>query len=178
METRNAVRCITATLALLALANGGAVAGEPEVWTGLDFQFVRGDGVDGTAPENQDRITENVWIARGNFQGIYNAAQEGGYTINVSPVDTEWATGSAADWESLTFQPWQAWTGGAPDGPPNSVGVEAVVHLITDDIYIDIRFDSWTASGGGGFAYMRATGQTPVAAASWSAIKGRFSERD
>ena len=47
-------------------------------------------------------------------------------------------------------------------------GVDAVVHLITEDIYIDIRFLSWTTgngqggTGGGGFSYMRST-PAPVA---------------
>jgi hypothetical protein len=35
--------------------------------------------------------------------------------------------------------------------------MNAVVHLITDDIYIDIKFTQWTQSGGGGFAYVRST---------------------
>jgi hypothetical protein len=36
-----------------------------------------------------------------------------------------------------------------------------VVHLITDDIYIDIKFLSWTSGGaGGGFSYERSTDQT------------------
>ena len=41
------------------------------------------------------------------------------------------------------------------------VGVDAVVHLISDDIYIDIKFISWTKGqgseipAGGGFSYER-----------------------
>jgi hypothetical protein len=42
--------------------------------------------------------------------------------------------------------------------PPGSVGVDAVVHLITDDIYLSLKFTSWSASGsGGGFSYERST---------------------
>jgi hypothetical protein len=41
-----------------------------------------------------------------------------------------------------------------------------VVHLISDDIYLDINFTSWTQGGdvnGGGFSYTRSTpGASPV----------------
>jgi hypothetical protein len=125
------------------------------VWTGHEFTFTKAPFANPTLPQNQDRITENVWITRGDLQGIYNAATEDGYTHFVSPADTEWATGSAADWESLTFAPWEEWADGAP---PATVGVDAVVHLISDDIYLDIRFTQWSIGGaaGGGFAYVRA----------------------
>jgi hypothetical protein len=41
------------------------------------------------------------------------------------------------------------------------VGRNAVVHLITDDIYIDIRFTQWSCCGAGGVSYLRGT--PPVA---------------
>src|ERR1043166_1724755 len=41
--------------------------------------------------------------------------------------------------------------------PPLSVGHDAVVHLKTDDIYIDINFISWSSRIGGGFSYSRST---------------------
>lgn len=127
-----------------------------EVWSGRTFTFAKPDSADWTQPENQDRLTDAVWLTRGHNRGLFNLAQEDGYTVLVSPQDTEWATGDAADWAQLTFAPWQIWNGGVP---PDMVGVDAVVHLISDDIYIDIRFESWTAAnGGGGFSYTRATG--------------------
>ena len=40
--------------------------------------------------------------------------------------------------------------------PPCQVGNDMVLHLITDDIYIDIKYLSWTQNGqGGGFSYQR-----------------------
>lgn len=116
--------------------------------------FEKGDLVDWTLAENQDRITPNVWITRADTQGIFNIAQETAYdALNNSPVDTEWATGAAADWATLSFADWTTWTG---NSPPSTIGVDAVVHLITDDIYIDIRLVSWSGGGpGGGFSYLR-----------------------
>ena len=46
-----------------------------------------------TVPTNQDRITSNVWITRGNHNGghIFNIHDETGYAAT-SPAGTEWAT--------------------------------------------------------------------------------------
>jgi hypothetical protein len=140
-------------IASLLLLCGAAQA--QQVWMGLGHFFEKPNFADWTDPAYQDRITDNVWITRGDRRGIFNIATEPGYDDFVSPADTEWATGSAADWQSLTFQNWQDWH--ASD-PPSTVGLDAVVHLISDDIYIDIRFESWTVGGfnGGGFSYLRA----------------------
>lgn len=134
----------------------------PVVWTGPTTTFTKVDGADWTQAANQDRITGNVWITRQNIRGLINFASESSYTHDASPADTEWASGSAADWASLTFQPWELW-GDSIGQKPDIVGVPAVLHLITDDIYLDIQFTSWTSSaGGGGFAYERSTVPEPV----------------
>ena len=41
------------------------------------------------------------------------------------------------------------------------VGKNYVIHLITDDIYIDLKILSWSSgqNGGGGFSYERSTNQ-------------------
>ncbi len=143
------------TLALCAVWGAfGATASGQTVWTGPPTTFTKVDFADWTLQEHQDRMTDNVWITRANAQGIFNINVEDGYTLT-SPADTEWAFGSAADWENLTFQTWFDWHGGSP---PSVIDVAAVVHLITDDIYLDITFLSWTSGGGGGgFSCRRST---------------------
>lgn len=135
---------------LLVLAGA---AGAQTVWTGPDITFTKPDGADWNLPENQDRITDSVWITRQSFAGIYNIAVEPGYT-DPSPADTEWAYGSAADYENLVFDTWVNWAGNVP---PATINQDAVVHLISEDIYIDIKFTSWSCCGFGGFAYVRST---------------------
>lgn len=127
-----------------------------DIWNGPAIEFVRLAGVDGSLPENQDMITPNVVIARGNTQGIFNSAQESFYSMFSSPSDTEWATGTTADLGLLTFTDWQTWAN-SNGGPPETIGIDAVLHLISDDIYIDIQFTAWTQGPGGGFAYLRST---------------------
>jgi hypothetical protein len=143
-----------------------------EIWSGRTHTFEKVDYADWTLPENQDRLTDRVWLTRANSHGIFNIAHETLYAPHVSPQDTEWATGDAVNWASLTFTDWQTWTANIP---PNTIGVDAVVHLITDDIYVDIRFESWTAAAlGGGFRYIRGVPATPVDGATWSTLKALF----
>lgn len=162
-----------AWLALLGLGLVAAPATAQQVWSGTTFYFEKPDSANWGDPAYQDRITDDVWITRANRMGIFNIAQEGSFTHDVSPVDTEWATGSATEWETLVFQNWEDWAGSGGI-PPATVGVDAVVHLIGDDIYLDIRFESWTSGAlGGGFAYWRAADPTPVEETSWGRIKAR-----
>ena len=127
-----------------------------DIWDGPSIMFEKDNFSDWTLPENQDWITPNVIITRKDLMGIFNIAQEDSYSNFVSPVDTEWAYGTTADIDSLSFTDWKSWHG---SNPSSSVGLDAVLHLISDDIYIDIRFTSWTlvAGNGGGFSYVRST---------------------
>lgn len=145
-----------AAAAVLASA-AAAPALATEVWSGRTLTFSKADFATWTLPENQDRITPNVWITRADTRGIFNIAVETAFTTG-SPAGTAWATGDAVNHASLTFTDWRTW---AQSFPPGTVGVNAVVHLITDDIYIDIRFDSWSQmASGGGFSYTRAVKPT------------------
>jgi hypothetical protein len=165
---------VCAAVLLLSASTGARAA---QIWSGRTFYFQKANWADWTLPQNQDRITDLVWITRADAMGIFNIAQQDSYAYDVSPLDTEWATGDAVNWQTLTFTTWETWTG---IGPPNTVGVNAVVHLVTDDIYIDIRFDSWTQGGGGGvpagggFSYHRAPDPAAVEPTTWTAIKALY----
>ncbi len=138
-----------------ALAGLATAAAGQQVWTGYDFEFEKVAFSDWTLPENQDRISGNVWITRQDNQGIFNIFAEDSYLQNISPSGTEWAYGRAEDWQSLSFETWQVAVGG---NPPSSVGEEMTLHLVEDDIYLDLMFTSWSSrSSGGGFAWLRAT---------------------
>jgi hypothetical protein len=141
-------------LAVLLLF-GGAVNGAT-VWTGSPMTFTDIAGSDPTLPENQDRLTNHVWTARGSLQGIYNAEQEGSFTHFFSPKDTAWADGTVANYGSLSYTDWDTWAKNIHGGPPNTVGVNAVMHVITDNVYLNVTFTSWGGSGGG-FSYSRST---------------------
>jgi hypothetical protein len=122
------------------------------IWNGPPITFSKANGADPTQAANQDRITPQVWITRGSSRGIYNAKVESSYS-DTSPADTEWAYGTTANLASLTFKSWVEWNGRIP---PNMVGQDAVIHLISEDIYIDIKFTVW-GSRAGNFTYTRST---------------------
>ncbi|MGB5364159.1 MAG: hypothetical protein WBN17_12735 [Aureibaculum sp.] len=124
------------------------------IWTGSKIIFTKADGADWTLEENQDRITSNVWITRANTKGIFNIVSETGYG-DLSPADTEWSQGTTADIGILTFNTWINTSG---NNPTSLLNKDLVLHLITDDIYIDIKFISFSGGGSaGGFAYERST---------------------
>jgi hypothetical protein len=134
-----------------------------EVWNGNFIEFEKDSLADWTLEENQDRITDNVWLTRKNIRGIFNIAQENGFShVNGSPLDTEWAFGTTAQYEDLVYEPWSS----AIDSMVNlMIGEDMVIHLISDDIYIDIKVLEWgiTQAGGGYMRYQRATENVPLA---------------
>jgi hypothetical protein len=139
---------------------------EPLVYTGHSLRFEKDAFADPTLAASQDRILADVAITRGNSRGLFNVAQEDAFVDNFSPAGTEWAfsnnnpvaTLSASNWAALTFDDWQTSLGGAGSLGAAILDGSAVLHLLDQDIYLDIEFTDWgTGSGAGGrFAYDRA----------------------
>lgn len=138
------------------------------VFTGFDVSFNKAVLSDASLVENQDHITDNVRLTRGLNGGLFNIVQESQFELT-SPVDTEWAFAdfnnnpsnlSATDFATLTFSDFTTALGGR-NQVGNTLAVErvGVLHLISDDIYLDIRFLSWgvrRAGEAGAFSYQRA----------------------
>jgi len=150
---------------MISLFNGNEINAQTE-WTGPITTFIKANNADWTLEVNQDRITSNVWITRANNQSVFNIADNTDTTSGdcsfSSPFDTEWAFGTIADGvNTLTFGTFLG-SNFADCAPPSSViNQNAVLHLITDDIYIDIKFLSWSSGdSGGGISYERSTDQT------------------
>ena len=116
--------------------------------------FTKADGADPTLPQNQDRITESVWITRGNDGGqIFNIDRNSRYIKSRSPVGTLWALGTTADLSSLEFRPFRI----AVQSPKDVVGKDLVMFIEAEEIYLDVRFLSWSSGKEGGFSYERTT---------------------
>jgi hypothetical protein len=160
------------TLALiLSLAFSSLFA--QTIWTGPKIVFEKADGADWTLEENQDRLTDSVWITRANNKGLFNVALNDEFIGNganpaefgPSPEGTEWAYGTTADGiENLEFTSWMVATTvndtGGEAVPTTLIDKDMVVHLIADDIYLDIKLLTWAVGGQdgmGGFSYERAT---------------------
>ena len=127
---------------------------EEQVWTSDPITFTKIDNTDESLAENQDRITDNVWITRKLSGGqIYNAVVESSPDKDASPLGTEWAEGVINDYASLKYTTFRA----ATMKPKNAVGKTFVVHLIADNIYLSVRIISWSNNKLGGFSYERTT---------------------
>ncbi|MEM9337992.1 MAG: cadherin repeat domain-containing protein [Bacteroidota bacterium] len=128
-----------------------------DVWSGPTLTFSKASGADPTLEANQDRISSNVFITRDNDGGaIYNAFNEATEDKATSPSGTEWAKGITANLSQLTFSTFRD---ALDNSPKSSPGQDLVLHLIEDDVYLDIKFDSWAQgrTDGGGFSYTRST---------------------
>jgi hypothetical protein len=133
-------------------------------WTGATITISKANFADWTLEANQDRITANVWLTRADTRGLFNIVSETEFdnTDYTSPLDTEWANGTIADGVgTLTFDTWDLTNGEISP----AIGQNKVLHLITDNIYIDFVVTAWTqgagggVSNGGGFSYQRSTDQ-------------------
>ena len=96
---------------------------------------------------------------------LFNAKTESSAEMSgfISPADTEWAEGTSNDLNNLVFTDFKNAAPKNSAGSPKvklMVGRNYVLHLITDDIYIDLKMLSWRSGGnGGGFSYERSTNQ-------------------
>ena len=135
--------------------------GEPEapaytIWSGPKITFTKENSADSADPANQDAITEHVILTRGDRGSLYNVVLEASASGS-SPAGTEWSKGTTADIDSLTFDTLKS---AANNQMQRIVGEPFVLHLIEDDVYLDITFLNWTPGGsGGGFSYERPTAE-------------------
>ena len=125
------------------------------LWEGVPLTFTKDNGGDPTQSASQDRITDNVWLTRGDVGILFNAVSESTANNNSSPAGTEWAQGTFADLEMMEFTNFRAACPG--NKPKNVVGIPMVVHLIEEDVYIEITITSWAQGKVGGFTYQRST---------------------
>jgi len=104
--------------------------------------------------QNQDILTSSVKLTRANQQGLFNIASENSYDWS-SPSNTEWAEGTLSDYLTLNYNNWIY---AMNYNPINKIGRNFVVHLINENIYLQLKLISWTdRANGGGFSYSRTT---------------------
>ena len=123
------------------------------IWNGPVKFFEKKDNTNQLVKANQDSITENVIISRGNSGGqIFNITKENEADKYKSPIGTEWAVGNLNQIDSLDFKDFRLAV-----KPQYIVGKKLVLHLIEQDIYLSVEFKSWSSGKKGGFSYERST---------------------
>ena len=148
-----------AFVALCGLS-GNSLSAAPVVWTGPNLTFSKSGLQSPELPAHQDRLSDNVWITRGGAAsgGIFNIKVEDFYSTSGSPADTQWATSvlsensgktiTATNHANLTFDNWaEAFGGPGPALLGNILSLPAVLHLVSDDIYLNFQFTEFNSSG-------------------------------
>ncbi|QIH37458.1 hypothetical protein G7A72_00920 [Flavobacterium sp. Sr18] len=126
----------------------------PVIWNGPTITFSKANYADYTLVQNQDVLTNTVKLTRANDQGLFNIAAESRFG-GVSPSNTEWAEGLLTNYTNLTYRTWQQ---AVNYSAAYSVDKTYVVHLINENVFLELKVLSWTAGGnGGGFSYSRTT---------------------
>lgn len=125
------------------------------VWKGSKFTFKKNDGADPSQADHQDRISDQVWLTRGNDgKQIFNIKKNSSANKTTSPEGTMWATGSIDNVANLQFFNFRS----LGEGKPKSlVNKDLVLHLVDENIYLSVKFTSWSKDKKGGFAYERST---------------------
>ena len=116
--------------------------------------FTKADSADWTLPDNQDRISANVWLTRKHNQSIFNIAQEDGYSGAAgSPIGTLWANTTTAAAEAGSYTNFVGMHGGSTQSIINDT---ISLYLPQDSLYFDVVFTFYTGqNNGGGFSYIR-----------------------
>jgi hypothetical protein len=89
---RKGTTSIAVLVGLALLTPCSPAFADPVVWNGPPIAFTKPDFADWTQPINQDRLTDNVWLTRGDLFPLFNIAVESDF-MGGSPTDTEWAFG-------------------------------------------------------------------------------------
>ena len=122
--------------------------------SGETIFFTKLDSADWTLIENQDRITNDIWITRKHNQSIFNIAQENGYSgSNGSPIGTLWANNKSSDAALNDYVSFVQMHGSNPQSIINDT---VSLFIPSSDQYFDIVFFSFSGgNSGGGFSYIR-----------------------
>ena len=124
-----------------------------EIWTGPTLTFEKAEEASPTESSNQDRLTGNVWLTRGNSGGqIYNAKSENTFDKENSPAGTQWAVGNISDIDNLSFKKFRD-----AIKPEEVVGKNLVLFLVEDNTFLSVKFTKWSKGKKGGFAYERSS---------------------
>jgi hypothetical protein len=151
---------------LLATAAQSALAST--IWNGPSTNFAPTAPCNSADPTTYDLITSDVAIARGTDFPLFNARKESSYNSSLgSPQNTTWALGSLNHLSTLiasnAFKSWGTvigWGGDSKQLYAFLPGQTYVVHLVSDDIYLSVTFDTWgsqTFTGTILYSYARTT---------------------
>lgn len=124
---------------------------EFDLGTSEPITFTKKDFADPRLPENQDRVSQGIWLTRDFKRGLYNAAVDSAFDDDFTPSNTLWSNTNTANSED-----YDVWINAMDGGPRDYIGVVTSMYATEEDRYFDIELQKWTCcENGGGFSYTR-----------------------
>ncbi|MGB0273909.1 MAG: T9SS type A sorting domain-containing protein [Flavobacteriaceae bacterium] len=115
------------------------------------FVFTKNANTDPSLEENQDRISDKVWLTRGNQYGIYNAYDQTS-AKNQATSGIELALGNFEQLSQLNFETISEW---GKKFKGDWLNKNLVLKLTETDEYYSFVMTSWENRGG--FSYTRSS---------------------
>ena len=113
------------------------------------YTFTKNANTDPSLKENQDRISDKVWLTRGNQYGIYNAYDQTS-AKNQPTSGIELALGNFEELSQLNFETISQW---GKKFKGNWLKKNLVLKLTETNEYYSFMMTSWEKRGG--FSYTR-----------------------
>lgn len=113
--------------------------------------FTKNANTDPSLVENQDRISDKVWLTRGNQYGIYNAYDQTS-AKNQPTSGIELALGNFEEFSQLNFETISEW---GKKFKGNWINKNLVLKLTETNEYYSFIMTSWENRGG--FSYTRSS---------------------
>jgi hypothetical protein len=116
--------------------------------------FTKNANTDASLTENQDRISETVWLTRGNKYGIYNAYDQNS-AKNQPTSGIKLALGSTENLSTLNFETISQWGKKFNRVDGNWLNENLVLYLPGSNEYYNFNMTSWENNGS--FSYTRSS---------------------
>lgn len=163
MNTRSTIPPFLATVLLAFVAMLMPSARAQIIWNGPTINFSGGASALISVPPADVIIPGAVSLTRHGNGWLYNTNVDAcAQCAAGTPSDTEWAFGALSDYASLTYETMDVLRANEANFDFGAILVTVppspmVLHLINQNIYIQVTFTSWPQHGVGTFAYTRTT---------------------
>ena len=128
------------------------------IWSGPKITITKESNTSFALQANQDRITDNVWLSRGERGGLINVVEETTFNRYSSPEGTYWARGTTDDIgkRPLQFSSFRTTLNYYIGN--QIIDTDLVLYILEDAIFIDVKFTHWeNSTEGAGYSYERST---------------------
>jgi hypothetical protein len=120
------------------------------LWTGPNMTYTKS-----ASTPNDTILAGKVVLHRGTRDVLYNTAAGETRAATSSPANTEWGFGALTNYQNLSYRSLESMRDG------NLAGLilnrPMVMHIISEDIYLSVKFTTWGQHGVGTVSYIRST---------------------